>query len=58
MTVLCICAGMLRSSGQFKGNSRAHQPKLRFSYDWVYLRDRTGDQDAAGTDESIKCIYK
>lgn len=30
------------SSGQFKGNSRARQPNLRFSYDWVYLRDKNG----------------
>lgn len=56
--VLCIYAGKLRSSGQFKGNSRARHPKLRFSYDCIYLRDRNGNQDAAGIDESVKCIYR
>lgn len=29
----------LKSRGQFIGSSKACQPRLRFSYDWVYLAD-------------------
>lgn len=41
--VVCICDGKLKSKGQFKGNSKACQPRLRFSYDWVYLTNGWND---------------